>query len=445
MKSVLEKPLDFIREHQIDVSLALILASGLIGIYFQTVLPAVPGAEMWNLARNIADHGTFANPFASLATGPTAVNPPLYPLILAGLIKVFRVMYLSYNASVLGCILANAITTALLPRISVVFLGDSIPGIIASILWLAAMQSIPGWDTNYTVAGLLFFCYFTASCIGVDRNAGRYAAFGGTVAGLLWLLNPSSMLVSLPWIGFMFWRARANSRRTVRYCGIIVTVFCVFVIGWCGRNYLQLGGFVVRTNLGMTLNASNNDCAQSSMIEDELNGCYGAHHPNESVREAELLRTMGEIQYDSNQIAKTKAWIRANPARFLKLTMTRTIEFWFPAREVIPPGYEYASNFGIPHYAQSVARQQNRIAYTIWIITILSLPGLVLMARRREPFVLFVVAVMAIYPLMYYVVVSDLRYRYPVIWLSLLPAGYFIRELLNGSGLAFRKTSSACL
>lgn len=439
----MDKPLDFIREHQVDVSLALVLAAGLVGASFQAMLPAMQGAEMWNLARNIAGHGAFANPFATLATGPTANNPPLYPFILAGLIKVFRVPLLIYDASVVGCILANAVTAALLPRISVVIYGDAIPGIIASVLWLAAIQSIPGWDTNYTVAGLLFFCYFTASFAGVERKADRHAALGGTVAGVLCLLNPATMLVLLPWIGYLFWRAKADKRSAARHCGIILVILCLFAAGWCERNYRQLGAFVIRTDLGVSLYVSNNDCAQSSLLKEELNGCFGAHHPNESAREAGLLLEMGEIQYDRNRIADTKAWIRANPARFLKLTMTRTIEFWFPAREVIPPGYEYASNFGIPHYAQSVARQQNRIAYAIWIVTILSLPGLVLMARSREPFVLFVLTVMAIYPLMYYVVVSDMRYRYPVFWLSLLPAGYFIRELLKGRGLSFRKTSSA--
>ena len=30
---------------------------------------------------------------------------------------------------------------------------------------------------------------------------------------------------------------------------------------------------------------------------------------------------------------------------------------------------------------------------------------------------------------MYYVVVSDVRYRYPVLWLSLLGAGYLLSDL----------------
>jgi len=57
-----------------------------------------------------------------------------------------------------------------------------------------------------------------------------------------------------------------------------------------------------------------------------------------------------------------------------------------------------------------------------------------LATERRHLFVLFV---LFIYPLMYYVVVSDVRYRLPVLWLSLLPAGYFLtysaQRVLNRS------------
>ena len=39
------------------------------------------------------------------------------------------------------------------------------------------------------------------------------------------------------------------------------------------------------------------------------------------------------------------------------------------------------------------------------------------MTRNQEPITLYVLVVLALYPLMYYVVVSDMRYRYPVLWL----------------------------
>jgi hypothetical protein len=424
----LDKLPHFIREHQSEVSFSLFLAAGLIGVCSQALHPADAGGEMMALAQNIAHQGTFANPFQSLPTGPTAVNPPLYPMLVAGLIKLLPFPILVYGITVLGSVLTNAITAVMLPRISMVFYGDMIPGVIASILWLMTMQSVPGWDTNCTVAGLLLFCFFTSSSLEVARVLDRSAILAGVAAGLLFLLNPSSLLIAVPWAVFLFWRAKSDLHQRVKYCSVILVVLCLFIVGWGIRNYLQLGAFVVRTNLGMTLYASNNDCAESTMFRDELHGCYQSHHPNVSVGEAALLSRMGEVHYDRKRMADAWNWIRANPAGFVKLTRKRVLEFWFPAAEIIPIGpSHFANNHVFPEWVRNWVRQQNAIAYAIWIVTGLSVPGLILMVRRREAVTLFVLAVLAIYPLMYYVVVSDMRYRYPVLWLSLLPAGYFIR------------------
>lgn len=427
----LNKPLDFIRNHQPDFSMALFVAAAVIGVCSEALLPVMPGAEMWTLAKNLAATGTFANPFVIHATGLTANNPPLYPFLLAVLIKLLRRPILVYGASVLGSIFANALTAVLLPRISRLLFDDAVPGFFASVLWLGAMQLIPGWDTNWTLAGLLFFCIFTISNFGAERNAARCTLLGGAIAGFLWLANPASMLISLPWAVFLCWRQKITWRRSFRLGAMFLAVFCVFVFFWCGRNYFQLGGFVSRTNLGIALYASNNDCAQSTLTQNLLTGCQPANHPSGSLREAVLLEKIGELPYDQMRTADAKAWMRAHPQRFLELTTARVLEFWFPAWIVIPPDVEFANKFDSPNYTQHWVGQQNRIACAFWAITALSLPGIFFMARRREPVLLFVLVVMGIYPLMYYLIVSDVRYRYPMLWISLLPAGYFLRELME--------------
>jgi hypothetical protein len=57
---------------------------------------------------------------------------------------------------------------------------------------------------------------------------------------------------------------------------------------------------------------------------------------------------------------------------------------------------------------------------------VLSIPGLLVMMRRRNEFTMFTGFVLLVYPMMYYIVVSDVRYRLPVLWLSLLPAATFV-------------------
>jgi hypothetical protein len=395
---------------RVDIATLLFFVAGLVGVLQAHYQPVAwsRGFEMISIAQNLADHGAFANPFYALSTGPTAVNPPLYPLLLALLMKLLKQPGLVVLAATLGSLLANAITAALLPYVSFLFFGEVISGSAASVLWIGAMEVLPAWDTSYTVAGLLAIVLLTASDAKKSTHMVRRGALAGIVAGSLFLLNPSCVLLFVPWLLYLSIRARTHAPHTLKYFFVVLIAFCILPVVWSTRNYHQLGAFVIRTNLGMTLYASNNDCAQSTLIEDELNRCYQTHHPNVSVNEAQLLRNLGEVQYDRNRTVETKNWIYLHPHRFAGLTLARIGEFWFPP----------------------VDTNSRYHAYFISLITALSIPGLILMGRRREPLTPFVLTVLLLYPLMYYIVVTDTRYRYPILWLSLLPAGYCVRQLL---------------
>jgi hypothetical protein len=102
-------------------------------------------------------------------------------------------------------------------------------------------------------------------------------------------------------------------------------------------------------------------------------------------------------------------WIRSHPQQFRDLTEARFFEFWFTDPGIAP-----------------------RAAYVLWIITLLSIPGIIRMARERNAATLFILTVWLLYPIMFYVVVSCDRYRYPILWTSLLPAGYWVAGLLPG-------------
>lgn len=386
------------------LSFYLFIAGGIVGlVQLSSTVRFSSGTEMFAEARNLAEHGAFANPFDIMKTGPTAVNPPLYPLVLALLMKLLTVPYLVAAGAVIGNILANALTAGLLPRISFVFYGDTIPGAVAAVLWLAAVQLMPDWDASYTVAGLILFCLFSAWSIERTDKPLPFGALAGVAAGLLCLLNLSSILISLPWIAYLILHGKVSWVRVARYGGVLLASLLLVVSAWALRNRHQLGVPVLRTGLGMTLYASNNDCAESSLMDNMRSGCFEAHHPNSSLAEARLLRALGEVAYDRMRTAAAVSWAMANPVRFRRLTARRFLEFWFPRPE------EHAYT-----------------AYVIWLATVLSIPGLIVMIRNREPVVVFMVVVQLIYPVMYYLVISDVRYRYPVLWLSLLPAGYFI-------------------
>ncbi len=252
--------------------------AGLIGVHFHAVGWG-DGFEMVKIAQNMVDHGTFGNPFGVLLTGPTAANPPAYPLLLAVFIKILRQPSYVVLVALSGSILANAATAAMLPYVSFRWFGDAISGYIASVLWIGAMQPYPSWDTNYTVAGLLAFCLLTASDMEKSGSFVRRALIAGIVAGCVFLLNPSTALIMLPWLLYLYLTKRkANSRSALKYCFVLLVAFSILPFAWAARNYRQFGSFVIRTNLGMTLYVSNIDCAQSTLIKDESNNCYQEHH-----------------------------------------------------------------------------------------------------------------------------------------------------------------------
>jgi len=405
---VIKVPHDPAAAHKIaNVSFALFVAGGVIGIYQMatTVIPFGEGFEMVALANNLAYSGTYANPFHVIQTGPTAANPPLYPLLLAIIIRIFRLPAAILFVAALCNVFANAITASWLPRLSDLIYKDIRPGIVAAVLWLLSVQLMPSWDTSYTVATLLLFCLVTSSGIE-QQNSARYGAVAGLIAGTLFLFNPSTTLVFLPWLGWLCFEHRADLKQAARYCGSLLAILLLVGFAWAFRNHQQLGKFLVRTNLGMTLYASNSDCARSSLILEELDNCYQARHPNTSIREAQLLMSLGEPAYDRMRVRDTEKWIQTHPGPFASVTLARVRDFWFPPL--------YSGRF---HSA------------VIWLATLFSLPGLLLMAFRRVRATLFVFVVLFVYPIMYYIVVSDVRYRLPVLWLSLLPAGYSLTHM----------------
>jgi len=387
-----------------DTSTLLLALAGVVGL-FQMATHVVPfgrGFEMVAVAQNLAEHGTYANPFGVLATGPTAATPPLYPFLLAIGFRLLRSFDLVVLAATAANIIANAITAILLPRVSVLFYRDKRPGIVAAILWIFACPLLPDWDVEFTVMTILIFCLFTSATMAKSRSS-LTALTAGLLASALFLFNPSTLLIFGPWILWLAFERRKAPAEVVTYCSIALAILLMAASAWGFRNKHQLGAFVIRTNLGMTLNASNNDCASPSMKESSRNLCHEAHHPNTSIEEARLLISLGEIRYDRLRTSDAKTWMRTHPAAFRHLTLGRIRDFWFP----VPWDSRFESA-------------------VIWLATALSIPGLVIMGRRRNRVLMFVLATLLIYPLMYYVIISDVRYRLPVLWISLLAAGSFL-------------------
>ncbi|MEO8371955.1 MAG: hypothetical protein ABI806_22405 [Candidatus Solibacter sp.] len=355
------------------------------------------GFEMSSIAKSLAADGTYADPFAPFKTGPTAVVPPLYPLAMGAVYKLAPGPAGGVVLTV-GNILSNAAIAALLPWLAVVLCGQAAPGIFAGLLWLGVMRLMPQWDTSFTLTALILFVGLTAR----GGRSWRWALASGVAAGGITLANPAAVLILGLWMMYLLW-----DRVSWSTAFQLLTIFGVAVLAvntpWLVRNYRIWHALVVRSNFGMTLYASNIDCAESTLQKAQKSGCYDAAFPVDSANEVAWMQQLGEVKYDRERGARAMQWIRSHPRRFAELTASRALEYWFPPVEA--PAHTF---------------------YAIWLVTLLSLPGLVLMARDGLRSVWVMSAICAVYPLMYYVVVSLSRYRYPIIWTSLIPAGYFL-------------------
>jgi hypothetical protein len=365
------------------------------------------GFEMSAIAKRLAERGEFGNPFEPIDTGPTAVVPPLYPFYLAGLIKILRRPELIAFVATIANVFANALVAGWMPGMAAIFYGSTLPGIVAGLLWIPAARLMPQWDVGFTTAGLVLFCLMTASTLAPGGAVWLRGAAAGAIAGLLSLMNPVVVLVCVLWVAVLARARRVPLPCFARYGLALVLALALMNVPWLIRNYALFHTVVLRTNFGMTLYSSNNDCAESSLFKDGRNGCYQSTHPVASESEARLLGSMGEVEFDRRRTADAMAWIRSHPERFRELTLERIFEFWFPERVV--PAWP---------------------AYAMWAITALSIPGFILMAVRKIPLTAFLAAVWLLYPLMYYVVVSSDRYRYPILWTSLLAAGFFVERAI---------------
>ncbi len=372
--------------------------------------PAINGGgEAYALARSLALHGTFADPFAGLAnTGPSAHLTPLFPAFLAAIMR--------FSDPIVGpatfflALLAQGLNAALLPALSRRFFGTPRPGWIAAAaaILLPIYQLYPTWDAMYSanilMLGilLLFFLF--------DRGPANPAkgAVAGLMTAFMFLFNPVCGLVLVVFLVWIPVRSKsALLKSSVPYLAAAMGVAVLGISPWVIRNYLVFGQFVpLRDALGLALYTSNNGCAQPTLEANLLSGCHQSKDPIGSLSENLLVAQMGEVAYNKDRMSKATAWMKANPSRFVSLTAQRVRYFWFPRRQP-----------------------------AVWLVTVCGFAGLILLLlRERQMGVVFLIALLG-YSSLYYLIGTEERYLYPCYWCVCLCAGYFASALLGRSSL----------
>jgi hypothetical protein len=397
--------------------------SSVIRIVKVLAAPRPPGthlSEMENIARSLALHGTFADPYL-LPSGPTAHTAPGYPLLVGLIFLLFGTGAAGETMSRIASVVVSSIQYALLPRVSAALGLPRFTGAVAGLL--AALAPYKGYvegsrdsvDQPYVALALILLFLYTAKVWSAKSSStGPPAAETGSplARGLWWGL---ASLFS-PILGFVFLAIFLYELVAMRRdAGLLplMAAFAAIQAPWLIRNWIEFHAFVpTRSNLGLELRLSNRPGSFALMEDNVSHGVMSRFHPGLNEDEARKVAAEGEMAYTRLQMADARAEILHDPARFLRLTGERFWRFW------LAPSRRFKTT------AVSTA------------ITLLGLLGLCLLPTNSGTRLTWLI--LLTYPLVYYFIQVDARYTYPLGWIFLTPAMHVV--MLAAGGLTRSRT-----
>ena len=379
--------------------------------------------ETQAVAESLVKSGSFADPFRT-PTGPTAHIAPVFPLLLAALIRATPddAAY-ELTKEVLSAAAAS-LHYALLPILALALGMERRTGIVAAGVSLAVFALLPAnvkpletqgsWEHTWTACGIVALAILAA--FALQKPALPAAAAWGVGWGIFLLLIPTMAPIFPAWLGVGLWRSWRDCRvRYLRFAAVAAGLTLLVLAPWTLRNVRVLGAPIWgRDNFGLELAVSNNDCAEASFIAMLRSGCHARTHPNVNPAEAFRIREAGEVRYGAQRLAEALTWIRTNPGRFAWLTAERFRQFWFPEL-----GAGSAS-------------------YPVWVVTLLGFAGLAFACKSNRFAAFLLGSLLLLYPLVYYIVQHVVRYRYPVLWVSSLMSAYVLTTVWERLGVSDR-------
>lgn len=336
------------------------------------------GTEMGYMAAALLAGRGWSDPYG-VTTGPTTAVGPGYPLLLAGVFRVFGVRTVASAVAVLGLQIGVALVTIwLLLRVARRFARESVAvGLVLAWSLSPATMWMPAilWDTSlsalFLLVGVLWAMRLEAA------GSGDWLGYGAgcAVAGLV---NPSLLPSLLGMGGVAAWRGR-------RVAGAVLG--CVVFAGvygtWPMRNARVFHAVVLtRAVAGYNLWVGNRAGAAGYLDETAF--------PTANAGELARYRVRGEVGYDAEKMRLAKQAIATEPGRFARLTMLRTWRFWSGT------GNRNGSVFFGLHGVMTM---------------LLGGLGMWLLLRHRRREAMYFLAALAMFPLPYLITHAEFRYR----------------------------------
>ncbi|MCG3131940.1 MAG: hypothetical protein FLDDKLPJ_02750 [Phycisphaerae bacterium] len=371
------------------------------------VTPATHYREHITLATRLLSEGTFGSPMTpeDPAPRPSAMFPPLYPLLVAG---VYAVLGVESYAATLVLQAINALATSL--AATVVFsvarrLGASSFAAAAGAAATAVnpvliLLTTRIWDAPIFVLGAAWAVRLTVAA-RPPRAGPRADVFFGVYLGALALLDPALTPV---YPVLVLWRA---VRRTPRpSAGSIVASTAWVLLGWAGvnapwtlRNARVLGEASYVRN-GFWQEVWFGVCPEA---DTGLQAAMKAHFPLQSAAARQRYLAEGETAYFADCRTRAIAAIREQPGRWAVLCARRAADFWF--------GTVASHDGGAQRWMPRGLRLAAAVFLTIETAAALAAT---MLTWRRRPDMRWLAGAVLVFSLLYAATHTEIRYRGPI-------------------------------
>ena len=388
------------------------------------------GYELGKVASSIASGHGFSSPIRFMDTGPTIWFTPIYPYFVAGIFKLWGIYTFASRLVIetSNCAFAS-LTVIPIYEIAKRTFGKNV-AVGASWGWIFLPTSLffpITWIWDTTLAALFMALIFWATlAMRETKSIWAWAGYGA-----LWaigvLVNPSLLSV-FPFVaGWAVWQARRDSLPWLKYSAAALVVLAVAMVPWTIRNYRVFGKFIVlRSNFGLELWLGNNPA-----VPDTWSPWL---HPNDSREEAEKFARMGEIAFMQEKEHEAFAFMRTHPGDTLNFMFRRFVNNWLGITDNPAEAWDRD-----PLYLKAF------IVLNV-LLAVFTLLG-ALFARRTTPEEAFpYLMILLVFPLVFYLTHSSLRYRFPMDPIMMVLAAYGVAypiSLWNGRMAKHRESATS--
>lgn len=366
-----------------------------------------------NIAVHILSHGGFE----------TAFRPPLYPLFLAGMMRLFGE---NWEIGAVVCqALLGSVLALLVMRCATKLSGSAGAGVFALLLFFSnILFQFEVTAKRETTLFTLFLMWFFYAAFFVERRGRRYAFLATSAAGAF-LLRPNALAL-FPVAFVLFLSDRRAHQAALKDLLFPAALFVLLVLPWQLFVYRVTGTFplTTSTNSGQTLWKGNNPDllavwpkADIDLLEPEMSRRIGGKDITSADGDAELR-------------AQAKAYMKEHVSETITHGLIKMLVFYSPVpipmgdgEVVVENGAASVSQFRCRNpIILLVSTVQSCVVLAGWILFVVS-------ARSRTPrhrtaalsSIVLTLFLSAIHILTY----PESRYRWPldILW-TVLAADY---------------------